>query len=102
MTAITDSNQEMVTEIYIESDMLKITGSKVKIFALDVQTIGLSNNPPSEWVEDCLWSQEAEVLEDKGELTIILPTKVVRFYKPKKIELAGSVAQDNILLIVHQ
>ena len=101
MTTATDSTQEMVTELYIESDMLKVTGSKIKIFALDVQTIGLSNNPPIKWIDNCLWTQEAEVMKEEGELTIILPPQVVRFYNPKRIEVAASIERDNVLLIVH-
>lgn len=102
MTVVNDSTQEMVTEIYIESDLLKIKKKTIKIFALDSKTIGLSNNPPEKWVSECLWTNEAEVTREGNEFTIILPKPVVRFYQPKKIQLAGSIEQDNLLLIIHQ
>lgn len=96
------SNNDIITKIYVESDIVKIEGTKIKIYSLDVQTIGLSNNPPKNWTDNCLWVQEADVLQENTELTVILPPQVVRFYKPRKIEIAGNIEQDNVLLIVHQ
>lgn len=96
------SNNDIITKIYVESDIVKIEGTKIKIYALDVQTIGLSNNPPKNWTDNCLWVQEADVLQENTELTVILPPQFVRFYKPRKIEIAGNIEQDNVLLIVHQ
>ncbi len=102
MTTVTNSNDEIITKLYIELDILKINENKIKIYALDVQTIGLSNNPSKNWTDNCLWVQEADIIQEDTEFTIVLPPQVVRFYKPRKIEIAGNIEQDNILLIVHQ
>ena len=100
MTTVSDSTQEMVTEIYLSEDLLDISEKTIRIFALDSHTIGLSNVPPQLWLNKCLWENKATVLKDDHELTIILPPEVVQFYRPKKIEIAGTVQKDNILLVV--
>ncbi len=100
MTTVSDSTQEMITEIYISTELLNISADSVRIFALDSQTIGISNTPPKLWVKQCLWEKSATVIKDNQEFMIILPPEVVRFYRPKKIEIAGSVEKDNLLLVI--
>lgn len=101
MTVVSDSSFEMVTEIYLSVDLMTISGDKINLYALDSKTIGLSNNPPERWENECLWKHEADVILEDKEYTIIFPKQVVRFYQPKKVEIAGSVDKDNILLIIH-
>ena len=102
MTVVSDSTQEMVTEIYISTELLDVPKNTIRIFALDAHTIGISNSPPQLWVSQRLWESEALVTIDEQELTIILPPEVVRFYRPKKIEIAGAVEKDNLLLVITQ
>ena len=84
--------------------MLECPEDDINLYALDAHTIGLSNHPPSLWLDNRLWEAKAKVIKDASEheLTILLPSEIVRFYRPKKIELAASPEKDNILLIIHQ
>jgi len=100
MTSISDSTPEIVTEIYLSTELIMIPKEKIRIFALDAHTIGLSNNPPQIWIEKRLWEGEVTIFKDKEEQTIILPKEIVEFYRPKKIEIAGTIKKDNILLVV--
>ncbi|MFW9914523.1 MAG: hypothetical protein ACFFGZ_02835 [Candidatus Thorarchaeota archaeon] len=102
MTIVSDATQEMITEVYLTTDLLHCPEDSIRIFALDAHTIGLSNNPPKLWEEQCLWEKEAIVTKDEDELTIILPREVVRFYRPKKIEIAGSMDKENVILVIGQ
>jgi len=102
MTLVSDKSNGIVTEIYLDLDMLSISSSKIRIFALDSQTIGVSNNPPELWIENCLWQGETDIISDEQEHTILLPMSIVSFYQPRQVELAGSIERDNFLLIVHR
>ena len=102
MTIVSDSTQEMVTEIYLPVDLLDISEEFIRIFALDAHTIGLSNSPPQLWVNQRLWESRATIMIDNHEITILLPPEVVRFYRPKKIEIAGTIDQDQLLLVITQ
>lgn len=104
MTIVSDNNQEIVTEVYISTDLLDLPDDTISLYALDAKTIGLSNNPPAIWQEHRLFETRAQVLKDEAEqeLTILLPPEIVRFYRPKKIELAGAPEKDNVLLVIHQ
>ncbi len=102
MTIVSDSTQEMVTEIYLSVELLDISTNSIRIFALDAHTVGLSNSPPELWVNQRLWESQALVTKDDQELTIILPPEVVQFYRPKTIEIAGTVEKNNLLLVITQ
>ncbi len=102
MTSVSDSTQEIVTEIYLSAEIFDIPNDSIRIFALDAHTIGLSNSPPQLWINHRLWESQALVTNDGQELAIILPPEVVRFYRPKQIEIAGTVEKDNLLLVITQ
>ena len=101
MTIVSDSTQEMVTEIYLSTELVYIKEKKIRIFALDSNTIGLSNAPPKLWQDQRLWEGKIPVLKNNNELTIILPPEIVQFYHPKKIELASSLEKDNVILVIN-
>ena len=100
MTIISEPPPEFVTEVYISMELLECQEDSIRIFALDSQTIGLSNSPPKLWLDHCLWESKALLVKDDVELTVLLPPEIVRFYQPKKIELAGSIEKDNLLLVI--
>ena len=68
MTVVSDDVTDFVTEIYIDADLLDIESDKIMIFALDIRTLGLSNNPPQLWTENSLWKTEVKVIKDGKEL----------------------------------
>ena len=90
-----------ISDGYLASDKSQITGKKIKLFALDKQTIGLSNNPPAEWLSSYLWMEEVNVLQEEDDYHIFLPPKVVKFYGPKQFEFTEEIQPDKILLTVH-
>lgn len=100
MTVVSDATQEMITEVYLTTDLLDCREDFIRIFALDAQTLGISNQPPQLWQEQCLWEKQAMVTREEEELTIIFPPEVVRFYRPKNIEIAGSTDKNNVLLVI--
>lgn len=102
MTMVTDVTQEMITELYLDADMVDLSGNVVTLYALDAKTIGLSSSPPKKWLEQALWKQEVQVLQDGDEYTIILPPELIRFYQPKKVELAGEIDRKTVILVIHQ
>lgn len=90
-----------LSDVYIATDKIRITGNKIKLFALDKQTIGLSNNPPAEWLKSCLFMKEVDVLEEEDDYHIFLPPNVVKFYGPKQFEFREEIQPDKILLTIH-
>ena len=102
MTLVNDKQPgEIITEVYIDLDLLSVSSSKIRIFALDSQTIGISNNPPNLWIDNCLWQGETDITKGNDEYTIFLQQNILNFYQPRSIELASSTERDNVLLIIH-
>ena len=74
----------------------------MQIFALDAQTIGVSNSPPAFWSEQCLWQGTIQgVVEENGDTTIMLPQMLVSFYQPRKIDLSVDAKKTRILLVIN-
>ena len=100
MTVVSDANQEIVTEVYIPTELFDIVSDTVHLYALDAKTIGVANIPPRLWTDIKMWDGIAKVVKEEGELMIILPNEFVRFYKPRIIELAALERKDTVLLII--
>ena len=98
---VSNLREELIAEIPVSKSLIDLTSDTVGIFALDSRTIGLSNNPPEFWSEQCLWQGKTQVITDEEGYTILLPQEIISFYQAKKIDVSVDVNKTRLLLLVN-
>lgn len=93
MQSIT-TKENLIPEIFIPKELINFSDRKAKIFALDSQSIGISNNPPDHWLSDSLWNGDANLTEENDGYTLLLPQELIGFYLPKEIEISVETKRE--------
>ena len=75
LTVNCGKTKEIVTEIYISTDLITVIEDTIRIFALDSHTVVLSNNPPKSWQDLRLWDSKAKIVKEEEKSQSYYPLK---------------------------